>query len=155
MKIYLVRHGEAEAGADDAKRALTGDGRKAIRRLAEWAAGSKVKPDQIRHSGLVRAEQTAKLLADEIDPPEGLVAVSGLAPDDDVREMTKRLYKETRSVMLVGHNPFMESLAGLLLADDPNRPIVKFSKGQMVCLKRNGDEWELKWSVSPKGLAAL
>lgn len=154
MKIYLVRHGKAEAGADDARRALTADGREAIERLAEWAIASKVKPDQIRHSGLRRAEQTAKILSDKIDPPDGLIKVPGLAPEDDVRAMTKKLYKETRSVMLVGHNPFMESLAGLLLADDPERAIVHFSKGQIVCLEREGDEWELRWSVDPKRLPA-
>jgi len=155
MKIYLVRHGEAEAGADDARRALTAGGRKAIQKLAEWAADSGVKPEQIRHSGLRRAEQTAKILSDALHPTEGLVRVSGLAPEDDVRAMTKTLYQETRSVMLVGHNPFMESLTGLLLADDPKRPIVHFSKGQMACLKRKGNEWELKWSVDPKRLPAV
>src|SRR5687767_10823392 len=63
VELYLMRHGEAEAGASDAARRLTAEGAAAVERVAARAAAAGVRLDRVYHSGLVRAEQTALILA--------------------------------------------------------------------------------------------
>lgn len=148
--LYLVRHGEAGEASDDHSRPLTKRGREAIEWMAAWAPQAGVTPDQIRHSGLRRAEETATILGERIKPARGVISVKGLAPGDDVRPMVKALHKEKGAVMLVGHLPYMGRLAGALLADDPERDLVRFKKGAMACLVREGDVWELAWLITPE-----
>ena len=90
MDLYLVRHGKAEQGiADDAARRLTDKGRKAVQRVARRLAEAGVQIDRIEHSGLVRAQETAEILAEGLG---GEVAVAGdLAPDAGVEPVVARL----------------------------------------------------------------
>jgi phosphohistidine phosphatase len=106
---------------------------------------------QIRHSGKLRAEQTASILANHLTPPGGVVAIEGLAPKGDVRRVAELLGRETRPLMFVGHRPFMDRLAGLLLAGDKERPVVCFAKGGIVCLQREvrTRSWSMLWAVTP------
>ena len=149
LKLYLVRHGEAKDASEDPKRGLTARGREAIEWMAAWASQAGVEPVQIRHSGKRRAEQTAMILAEPIKPRKGVVSVTGLSPNDDVRPIVKALYKKNESVMLVGHLPFMGRLASHLLVNDSDHPMINFAAGQMICLVREGEEWSLAWSTAP------
>ncbi len=149
MKLYLVRHGEAKTEQEDPERGLTDRGREAIEWMAAWASQAGVNADQIRHSGKRRAEQTALILGETLRPMDGVVAISGLAPNDDVRPMARIIHGESNPLMLVGHLPFLGRLAGLLLGNDPEDGVVHFSAGQMVCLVREGDRWGVSWSVAP------
>jgi phosphohistidine phosphatase len=80
MERYLVQHGEAKPETEDPERPLTEKGVEAVRRMATWAAQVGVRAVQIRHSGKRRAEQTATLLAERLDPTNGVIAVEGLCP---------------------------------------------------------------------------
>ena len=85
MKVYLVQHGQSEPESVDPARPLTAQGRQDAERVAAFAAGIGVEVRQIRHSGKTRAAQTAAIFGNALSPPGGVVAVSGLAPRDDVR----------------------------------------------------------------------
>jgi phosphohistidine phosphatase SixA len=64
MKLYLLRHATAEdAAASDAARELTRDGREEARIAGQALVALGVKPDHILTSPLVRARQTADLVA--------------------------------------------------------------------------------------------
>ena len=75
-----MRHGEACDAVVDSARPLTTEGRADIGRLAEWCAGNGVAPQKIRHSGILRAAQTAEILGARLAPSSGVRAVRGLAP---------------------------------------------------------------------------
>jgi len=81
--LYLVRHGEAAHKDTDPQRALTESGADHVRRIAAWAAQVGVVVKEIRHSGKLRAEQTANIFGERLNAAETR-AVSGLAPHDDV-----------------------------------------------------------------------
>jgi phosphohistidine phosphatase len=148
--VYLVQHGEAEPKAKDPERPLTGPGRETVERVAAWAAGVGVRANQIRHSGKLRAEQTAALFAEKLEPHEGVAARSGLGPNDDVQPVAEELAECTSSVMIVGHLPFLSRLAGALLADDPERPLIRFRNGGLVGLVREEDRWQVGCVVPPE-----
>jgi phosphohistidine phosphatase len=148
--LYLVRHGQARTQGDDADRALTDRGQDEIETIARWAAGVGVEPTQIRHSGKRRAEQTAAILQDRLSAGEGVVVGAGLSPNDDVRVMAENLESEQRTLMLVGHLPFLSRLISLLLLNDPERELIDFPTGTMACLLRKEEGWRLAWLLTPK-----
>ena len=152
MDFYLVRHGEATSPAQDPRRPLTAWGAEEVRRLATWAAEAGVRVDQVRHSGKARAEETATLLGAKLRPPQGVIAVPGLMPMDDVRPVADGLRAEPGSVMLVGHLPFLGLLAGHLLAGAPDGDAVPFPPAGLACVARAGDGWRLRWVVRPDAL---
>jgi phosphohistidine phosphatase len=156
MKLYLVQHGEAVPEAEDPARPLTPQGREEVARVAAWIRRAGVEVHQIRHSGKRRAEETAAILAGHLQPAGGVVSVAGLAPKDDVRPMVELVNRESQSLMLVGHLPFMERLAGLLVAGDSQRPAVRFHKGGIVCLERDPESgsWAVLWVVTPALIVA-
>ena len=151
MRLYLVQHGEAMPKAEDSKRPLTEQGRDDVARVAAFARQASIEIHQIRHSGKRRAEETAGILAEHLAPAGGLVCLAGLAPRDDVRPVAELLGRETRSLMFVGHRPFMDRLAGLLVAGDRSCRVVRFCRGGVVCLERDPKSrtGHINWAVTP------
>ncbi len=152
MRLYLVQHGEAGPKTEGPERPLTDEGRNDVARVAAFAKSVGVEIHQIRHSGIRRAAETAAIIAEHLEPAGGVVALSGLAPKDDVARVAELLNRETRPLMFVGHRPFMDRLAGLLVAGDPERPVVQFEKGGIVCLEREPTTWSwtICWVVTPE-----
>jgi len=150
MKIYLVQHGQTNPKNVDPTRSLSEQGRQEVEQVATFAARLDLEVAQIRHSGKARAEQTAAILGETLSPPGGVTAVSGLAPLDDVRPVADALAREPQPVMLVGHLPFLGRLVGLLAAGDPDRGVVQFRNGGIVCLTREEDRWLVAWILTPE-----
>ncbi len=150
MKIYLVQHGEAEPKSVDPARPLTARGRADAERVAAFAARLGVEVHQIRHSGKLRAEQTAESLGRALNPSGGVVAVPGLGPKDDVQPVAEALAREAQPVMLVGHLPFLERLAGRRLVGDEERAPVEFRYAGIVCLTNEEGRWQVAWVATPE-----
>jgi phosphohistidine phosphatase len=150
MQLYLVQHGESEPEHVNPARPLTERGQAEVRSVARFAARLRVQVDEIRHSGKTRAEQTASILAQMLAPRSGVVATSGLAPNDDPKPVAVQLTAETGSIMLVGHLPFMSRLAGLLVARDPSVQVVQFRYAAIVCLVRQEAQYSLAWILTPE-----
>ncbi len=148
--VYLVRHGAAKSKAQDPQRPLTAEGRAAVQRVATWAVEAGLKVDQIRHSGKLRARQTAEIFAEKLQPNEGIASCQGLSPNDDVRPVAEALGDCPCSVMLVGHLPFMSRLAGVMLMDDAEQQLVRFFAGGLVGLTREGSRWVIGCVVPPE-----
>jgi phosphohistidine phosphatase len=149
MHLYLVQHGEAVAESVDPNRPLSLLGRTVVEQVAVCAAQRGVEVDQIRHSGKLRAEQTAAIFAEKLNPREGVCVQSGLAPNDDIRPVAQTLAAESGSLMLVGHLPFLSRLAGFLLAGAGERPLVQFRNAGLVDLVRDGDHWAIGCVIPP------
>jgi phosphohistidine phosphatase SixA len=67
-----VQHGEAKPSARDPDRSLRKQGRKDVSGVAAFAREAGVEVYQIRHSGKRRAEETALILAECLEPEAGL-----------------------------------------------------------------------------------
>jgi phosphohistidine phosphatase len=150
MKLYLVQHADALPESVDPTRPLSEQGRQDAQKMAGLAVRLGLEVTQIRHSGKTRAEQTAAIFGQALKPAGGVTAMPGLGPKDDVQLVAKTLDREAQPIMLVGHLPFLERLAGLLLAGDPNRPVVQFCKAGIVCLAREEERWRVAWAITPE-----
>ena len=76
--------------------------------------------------------------------------ISGINPLDDVAAFSKGL-TEADNCMLVGHLPFMERLAGVLITGSAEKPVFRFQNGGIVCLDKHPDTgtWVIKWTLMP------
>jgi len=149
MRLYLTQHGLAEHANADAARPLSGQGREDVTRTAGFLSlFEKPRPITIMHSGKLRAEQTADMFAQAW----GDIAVErtdGLAPNDDPSLWLSRLASTTDDVMLVGHLPHLQRLAGLLICNDADREAVCFRHGGVVCLEKQQSGWSVLWQINP------
>ncbi len=157
MELYLVQHGEAMSEAEDPTRPLTAGGRQEVQRVSAVAARLGLRPAAIRHSGKRRAAETAEILAAALGVREHVVAVTGMAPNDDVRPIAATLDTAPQPLMLVGHLPFLSRLASLLLVGDPERTLVRFRMGGILCLSRDPSQargaaggWMVAWMLTPE-----
>ncbi|HUE14440.1 MAG TPA: phosphohistidine phosphatase SixA [Planctomycetaceae bacterium] len=147
--LYLVRHGEAVSKDEDPARPLTQAGWLAVERIAGWAAGADIRLDEIVHSGKLRAEQTAEILADYLMPAKGSNVRRGLGPDDDVRPFADSLAAADRTLMIVGHLPFLGRLLSQLVVGDADRPVVQFEVAGLVGLQFRDGQWTITCVVDP------
>ena len=147
MRLYLVQHGEATSEEEDPERPLTDRGVGDVRRVARLAADAGgVTGARIVHSGKTRARQTAEIWAEALGAP--VEQEEGLAPQDDPAAWASRVAAEERDLMLVGHLPHLARVAGLLLAGDPERPVVSFTPGALAGLERGPAGWSV-WLLLP------
>lgn len=154
MKAYLVQHAEALSKEVDPDRPLSERGRRDTEQVAAMAGRMGIVVSQIRHSGKVRAQQTARILGEALSPREGVVAVEGLGPLDDVEPVANDLDVASETVMLVGHLPFMERLIGELVVGDPDEAVVAVQKAAITCLSENEGAWRVCWILTPE-MAAM
>lgn len=150
MDAYLVQHGEAKPESEDPARPLTDRGRDEVRRVARRAAALGLPMAEIRHSGKLRARQTAETLAEHLSPLRGVREMEGLAPTDDPRQALLAVESALEPVILVGHLPHLSRLASTLLAGDSGRDIVRFRMGAIVCLVKAEAGWLLQWILTPE-----
>jgi phosphohistidine phosphatase len=117
VRVTLIRH--AEAGDDaprDEARALTSRGRADARRLGRALARRGVRFTTIVTSPLVRAVQTAEIVAAATDYRGRMLATDVLQPEAPAADVVAFLatIAEGRSVALVAHEPILSAVAAAL-----------------------------------------
>lgn len=158
MMCYFLRHGPAGDRetweGTDFERPLTPDGRKRIAREARSIADLKLGLARIVTSPLVRARQTAEIVAGELDLKDALVEDTRI----DIGFSTERLasvlrdYREANAIMLVGHEPSMSAVVSELIGGAN----LDFKKGGLACVEIGGFsplQGQLSWLATPKLLA--
>jgi phosphohistidine phosphatase len=150
MAIYLVQHGKSLPKEADPEKGLTEEGRAEVQRIAEVAKAYQVQVRRIVHSGKKRAFQTADIFAGALNPPEGIHAVDGIDPLDDVTRFAGRLDFASNQ-MLVGHLPFMERLISYLITGSIDTPVFKLQNGGILCLSKDPGKAAvvIKWALMP------
>ena len=99
-ELYFIRHGVAEergdAWPDDNKRPLTDEGMSRMRKAMRGLARMGVSLDVVLTSPLVRARQTADIVAGGIDPRPSIVSIDSLAPAGSYAAVIRDLEKHGR-----------------------------------------------------------
>ena len=161
IRLYLVRHGLAIDRADwegvpDELRPLTGKGRRRFRKAARAFGKLAGKVDLILTSPLVRAVQTAEILAGEVK--HGEVAVLEELASGGVAALLAAVAKRAstgKSVALVGHEPQLSSTLTALAHLGPEESSkLDFRKGAIVRLDVSGlpdaKTAQPRWWVKPR-----
>ena len=146
MKIWILRHGEAEPHARrDAERELTAYGREQVLHSAARLIGQPL--DSILVSPYVRARQTAELVRKALGFTPDLVTVPWLTPESDPRDAVGKL-PDTGNVLLVSHQPFVGELISLMLHGHMRQP-QPMHTASLVELE---GEWPLAGSMTLLGV---
>lgn len=117
MKLFFLRHGQAEHNHNDDIRELTHHGRQDVKHVAKARRDALSCVQQVLVSPIVRAQQTADIACDEAHIKAPRLTVDWLVHETPVREALAALAKLDGNVLLVGHQPLagkiVESLCGL------------------------------------------
>ncbi len=135
MEIYLLRHGIAEnaqAGMQDADRALTAEGRDKLEAVLRRARKAEVQPPLVLTSPLRRAVETAQLACRMLNDRAELVESKALEPESAPHAVWTeiRAHRHAGQLLLVGHEPLFSQLAAYLLGV-PSL-MVDFKKGALL-----------------------
>lgn len=157
MKLYFLRHGEAgdptQWEGNDAERPLTDDGRRRMALEARTMRRLELGVDLVITSPLLRARQTAEIVAVELKRKDRLVTDARLGPDLEPDRLAEILRdnQDVRDLMLVGHEPSMSSTIGRLIGGGR----VELKKGGLARTDvPNPAELsgELEWLLPPRAL---
>ena len=151
MRTYLLRHAHAIDGEVDATRPLSPRGEQQVRALADFLRGTDAfQPEEVWHSSLTRARQTAELLVQRMKLPAPLALMPDLEPEADPRAVARRIKATPRAVVVVGHEPHLSALASLLVAGRTEPPSFLMKKCALLALEGAGAGWIVRWHVSPE-----
>jgi phosphohistidine phosphatase len=148
VKIFLIRHSRAVSAGprlEDEQRYLSREGRGVARAVGERLAREGVGFDALLTSPLVRAVQTAELLAQGVGYDGIIEAYFGLAPGVPARVVAEEITAHGVAVAVVGHEPGISAL-GAHLVGRPSFP--PFRPGQVTLI----EDGAVRWALSPERL---
>jgi phosphohistidine phosphatase len=160
-ELYLVRHAiAAERGdewPDDSKRPLTRRGADRFRDAVRGLSALGVAPDEIFTSPLVRAVQTAELLAAGLDGKPTVRPLDSLAPGHPPATTLTHLAKAARGerMALVGHEPDLGELAAYLIGAERPLPFRKGGACRIDVVALGAKTGSLIWFMPPRVLREL
>jgi phosphohistidine phosphatase len=152
MRVTLIRHGEAEARAwRDEDRALTKRGRADVRRVGQSLARHGARFSLIISSPLVRAVQTAEIVAEMTGYRRAIVVTRALIPDADATAIRELLAENghATSVALVSHEPILSTTCALLLGVDA---VPALKKSEAIRIRLADDlsaAGRFRWRIDP------
>ena len=139
MILYILRHGIAEDEApkgDDRARRLTSRGRARMRAAAQGMHRLGLRFDALLTSPLVRAVETAAIVAEVYGgkpaPQELPALAAGIPPPEAARAL--RPFARHEHVVIVGHEPGLSGLASLLLTGSVTAASIELKKGGLIVL---------------------
>ncbi len=130
-QLLILRHGKSDWSEDlsDFDRPLKTRGKRAAQRMGAWLLQKDIIPDYIISSPAERAKNTALklakamgLTAQQVHYDAGIYA----AELDDLLNVLAACPADAQRVLLVGHNPGLETL--LMFLDEENLPLPENGK---------------------------
>jgi len=158
MELYFLRHGDAGSReswkGSDVSRPLSAEGVARMKREAETLALLRLPVEVIVTSPLVRARQTAEIVARELGLEDTLTDDERLAPGFCAEDLAGLLqdYRDHRAILLVGHEPDFSAVVSACIGGG----LVECKKGGVarVDVRNPGSiDGVLVWLLPPRVLA--
>lgn len=156
MKIFLARHADAieyttNTVKDDNLRYLTSEGRVKEKNVAEFLREYLKDVDLIFSSPLIRAVQTAEIIASEINYNDEIILLNELKSETPLHSIIEfiKIQNELSSMILVSHEPKLSILTNSLAGKTVRN---SFSKSAICCINydRHSDNYNYEWYFDPK-----
>jgi|GEM_PF-378901 phosphohistidine phosphatase len=146
--LYIIRHADAVSGPVDAKRRLSTYGHSQVKALGNYLKQTEIAaPEEVWHSTLVRAKETAVELCNSLGWVVPIIERDDLKPEDDPFTIARMIGKETKLIAIVGHNPFLEFLATVLIRGVPTPEAIVMDKASFLILEKKECAKLNRWSV--------
>jgi phosphohistidine phosphatase len=150
MKILLLlRHAKSswkDGNLKDFDRPLNGRGRKAAQAIGRYIGKQGLVPDLVLSSPAVRARETTSIVSATARLPTELRYDERIYEADPQRliEVISQIEEKVGSVLLVGHNPGIEDLLGLIVGSSQHMPTGAFAKIRLGGVDRWSEVAEAK-----------
>jgi phosphohistidine phosphatase len=148
--LILMRHAKSawdDPHQKDIDRPLNSRGRKAAPQMGAWLAGAGYQPDVVLCSTARRTRETLELMQGSLPAGVRTEFVEGLymaAPREMLTEIGK-VPAKAATVMLLGHNPGIGSLAVLLVGSGESKALGnmhgKFPTAAIAVLSFDVPQW--------------
>lgn len=140
MRVLFLRHAEAEDfAASDHARQLTAKGVQQAEKVAAFCLRAGCRPSALLSSPVVRARQTAAILADRLENlsvEHCAWLACGMRPETFLEEI--RPYRQLEEIVVVGHEPdFGWTIASLIGCE--NGPAIHVRKASLTCVRLDKD----------------
>ena len=148
--IFLLRHAKSSwdnLNLDDFDRPLSNKGIKASKKIGNYLKTNKFVPDIIYCSTAKRAKQTWELTNIIIKKKKNILYKDNLymANLSEFMKIIKKTKNKFKNLMIVSHNPGIESLAIELSKNENNKfhqiINIKYPTGALVVIKFNLNDW--------------
>ncbi len=141
MDLYIIRHAIAQPLGQkndftDEKRALTSEGRDRMREIARGLRKLGIELDMILTSPLVRAVETAEIVATALGVnKKDVEQTAALAPGGSQDELIAEIKNKTsaEAIALVGHQPDLGDLVSRI-AQCGSSFSMQLKKGSICCI---------------------
>jgi phosphohistidine phosphatase len=149
VQVFLIRHATAvdeTLELSDVARFLTEHGRNQARSLGDRLRWHDCAPTHVWSSPLVRAVQTAELVVAGLHCETPIEIVPSLAPSESPRGVITAIHALPADalVVIVGHEPTLSELGGLLVGDPRFPPLDKATACRIV----DGHvRWRFDWDA--------
>lgn len=145
MDLILWRHAEAEDGLNDHSRELTEKGRKQAAKMASFLRQHLPSDTRILVSPAIRTQQTATALTTDF------TTVPAIAPGATVHAVLQavRWPNAGGSVLLIGHQPTLGSVAAQLLGCEHESLRIKKSGLCWLSCREGSTEATLRLVITP------
>ena len=164
MRLFLLRHAAPKDTFPDEERELSDFGLTQISTLSKSLSKSVFdNVAQVWHSPFIRARQTAELFAKEMEINAPLLSSATLTPmsnPNDVANQISSLCCFCADLLIVAHNPLLESVAQMILGKNSASYIhfktctlASFNLEQLPMPDNKMGVWELEFLLSPAVLA--
>ena len=162
MDLLVMRHGEAGRSSPspgDSKRSLTTEGKQEIMDLSNGLKSLEIKLDCIFSSPLLRAKQTAEIVAKSLKFKGKIEEIDALKPEGSRLEFYSILsrLKQDSVVLVVGHEPYLSEMISEAISQSGCRINLKKSGlARMRILSTLPKiKGELRWLLTPKHLKKI
>lgn len=167
MELYVIRHAVAEPLGkrnefSDEQRALTEEGRSRMGETAKGLARLGVELDLILTSPLVRAVETAEIVASSFGLSKKEVKrTNELAPGASFEQLFTEIKAQVgaESLALVGHQPDLGRLLSRIVMSEGATASIQLKKGSVCCINVTETvptlRGELLWLLTPRQLRVL
>lgn len=151
MKLYCVRHGEAQPADQDPQCGLTQQGKQDVKAVALYCQQLQLHIPHLIHSAKLRAKQTAQIFVDELRIEQSQSTDHLLQAEAEVAPLVEMISCWDQDTMIVGHLPFMAKLVSALVLQEATLfPLVQFPPGTVVCLEQfEQARWIIHWVLRP------
>ena len=160
MRLFFLRHGEAVPGSSylsDFDRPLTEDGRVELEGVTRGLRRLKLSRIAIRSSPLVRARETAEIVAPLLDSTFEIVESLRSGATFDAFQSVISHNRASEALMFIGHEPDFSDAVGTLLGTSGEALVLKKAGALRIDIHGRPEQGKgrLRWLLTPAQLVLI
>lgn len=146
-RLYIMRHAEALSAQENPERPLSELGVEHAKKMAAWLKAVNIPIQTILHSSVLRAEQTAAIVAEKLNITPR--AFEPLHTDASLVALASSIGELESNTLLVGHLPNLDYLSNLLITYDEHCTTLSFLPCAIAAYALTENSCTMEWFVYP------